>query len=103
MNTVKGDAFLIKNDGGPAVSAYEQANFKEKSAKLYTKIGVVYLRGKNYQYTVNHTKVLLKLTLTTLQFTSVLVNTIISLTVTKTLLNITESMLAKLKLAQRFC
>ncbi|MDI9866675.1 hypothetical protein QM480_20220 [Flectobacillus sp. DC10W] len=53
MNTVKGDAYLIKNDGGPAVSAYEQANFKEKSAKLYTKIGVVYLRGKNYQYTVN--------------------------------------------------
>ncbi len=53
MYTVKGDAFLIKNDGGPAVSAYEQANFISKSAKLYTKIGVVYLRGKNYQYAVN--------------------------------------------------
>jgi Tfp pilus assembly protein PilF len=53
MYTVKGDAFLIKNDGGPAVSAYEQANFIAKSAKIFTKIGVVYLRGKNYQYAVN--------------------------------------------------
>lgn len=47
---VKGDAFLIKNDGGPAVSAYEQALLLDpKSAKAKVKIGIVYLRGKNYK------------------------------------------------------
>lgn len=50
---VKGDAFLLKNDGGPAVSAYDQSVFTAKSAKALLKIGVVYLRGKNYQQTVN--------------------------------------------------
>ena len=53
MNIVKGDAFLLKNDGGPAATAYEQAILVGKSAKAYIRLGVVYLRGKNYQYTVN--------------------------------------------------
>ena len=53
MQIVKGDAFLIKNDGGPAATAYEQAILVGKSAKAYIRLGVVYLRGKNYQYTVN--------------------------------------------------
>ena len=53
MQIVKGDAFLIKNDGGPAATAYEQAILAGKSAKAYIRLGVVYLRGKNYQYTVN--------------------------------------------------
>jgi tetratricopeptide (TPR) repeat protein len=56
MNIVKGDAFLIKNDGGPAVTAYEQSILVNKTAKAYTRIGVVYLRGKNYQQTVNSYK-----------------------------------------------
>ena len=53
MQIVKGDAFLLKNDGGPAATAYEQAILAGKSAKAYIRLGVVYLRGKNYQYTVN--------------------------------------------------
>ncbi len=53
MQIVKGDAFLLKNDGGPAATAYEQAILVGKSAKAYIRLGVVYLRGKNYQYTVN--------------------------------------------------
>lgn len=51
---VKGDAFLIKNDGGPAATAYEQSILINKTAKAYIRLGVVYLRGKNYQETVNY-------------------------------------------------
>jgi tetratricopeptide (TPR) repeat protein len=54
MNIVKGDAFLIKNDGGPAATAYEQSILVNKTAKAYVRLGVVYLRGKNYQETVNN-------------------------------------------------
>lgn len=54
MQIVKGDAFLLKNDGGPAASAYEQSILVNKTAKAYVRIGVVYLRGKNYQFTVNN-------------------------------------------------
>ena len=54
MQIVKGDAFLLKNDGGPAATAYEQSILVEKKAKAYIKLGVVYLRGKNYQYTINN-------------------------------------------------
>jgi tetratricopeptide (TPR) repeat protein len=54
MNIVKGDAFLIKNDGGPAATAYEQSILINKTAKAYVRLGVVYLRGKNYQETVNY-------------------------------------------------
>jgi tetratricopeptide (TPR) repeat protein len=49
---VKGDAYLIKNDGGNAVTAYEQAVLQDpKNVKAKIKIGVVYLRGKNYKET----------------------------------------------------
>lgn len=49
---VKGDAYLVKNDGGNAVSAYEQALLQDpKNIKAKVKIGVVYLRGKNYKET----------------------------------------------------
>jgi tetratricopeptide (TPR) repeat protein len=54
MNIVKGDAFLLKNDGGPAATGYEQAILLNKSAKAYIRLGKVYLRGKNYQFTVNN-------------------------------------------------
>lgn len=48
---VKGDAFLLKNDGGPAVSAYEQAfMLNPKSAKSQMLIGKVFKRGKNYKF-----------------------------------------------------
>jgi tetratricopeptide (TPR) repeat protein len=48
---VKGDAYLLKNDGGPAVSAYEQALLlSNKSAKAETLIGKVFKRGKNYKF-----------------------------------------------------
>jgi tetratricopeptide (TPR) repeat protein len=49
---VKGDAYLIKNDGGNAVTAYEQAVLQDpRNVKAKIKIGVVYLRGKNYKET----------------------------------------------------
>ena len=49
---VKGDAYLIKNDGGNSVTAYEQALLQDpKNLKAKIKIGVVYLRGKNYKET----------------------------------------------------
>ena len=48
---VKGDAYLLKNDGGPAVSAYEQALLlSNKNAKAETLIGKVFKRGKNYKF-----------------------------------------------------
>jgi tetratricopeptide (TPR) repeat protein len=47
---VKGDAFLIKNDGGPAVSAYEQALLLQpNNARAMVSIGKVFKRGKNYK------------------------------------------------------
>ncbi|MCY7351519.1 MAG: hypothetical protein LH606_12785 [Cytophagaceae bacterium] len=51
---VKGDAFLIRNDGGNAVTAYEEAlrlntdNSSSNIAKIQTRIGKVFKRGKNY-------------------------------------------------------
>ncbi len=49
---VKGDAYLIKNDGGNAVTAYENAIAQEpRNIKAKVKIGTVYLRGKNYKET----------------------------------------------------
>jgi len=49
---VRGDAFLIKNDGGNAVSSYEQALLQDpKNVKAKVKIGTVFLRGKNYRET----------------------------------------------------
>lgn len=44
-----GDAFLAKNDGGAAVSKYENAlMINPNSAEANYKIGKVFLRGKNY-------------------------------------------------------
>ncbi|WP_128548455.1 tetratricopeptide repeat protein [Larkinella soli] len=44
-----GDAYLLKNDGGNAVSKYENAlTIQPNSAEAKYKIGNVYLRGKNY-------------------------------------------------------
>ncbi len=49
---VKGDAYLIKNDGGNAVTAYETGLMQDpKNVKAKVKIGTVYLRGKNYKET----------------------------------------------------
>ncbi|MFT4033327.1 MAG: hypothetical protein QM669_12975 [Siphonobacter sp.] len=52
---VKGDAYLLKNDGGPAVSAYEEAlrlqNDPQMAALAYTRMGRVWKRGKNYSST----------------------------------------------------
>ncbi len=49
---VKGDAYLIRNDGGPAVTAYEEAlrlnTDNSNVAKIQTRIGRVFKRGKNY-------------------------------------------------------
>ena len=49
---VKGDAYLIRNEGGPAVSAYEEAlrinTDNSNVAKIQTRIGKVFKRGKNY-------------------------------------------------------
>ncbi|MEN9385946.1 MAG: hypothetical protein RLZZ185_687 [Bacteroidota bacterium] len=54
---VKGDAFLIKNDGGNAVTAYENAIAQEpRNIKAKVKIGTVYLRGKNYKETQSRYK-----------------------------------------------
>ena len=54
---VKGDAYLIKNDGGNAVTAYEQAVLQDpRNVKAKIKIGVVYLRGKNYKETQSRYK-----------------------------------------------
>lgn len=47
---VKGDAYLIKNDGGPSVSAYENAiTLDQNNTKAMVKIGNVFKRGKNYK------------------------------------------------------
>jgi tetratricopeptide (TPR) repeat protein len=47
---IKGDAFLLKNDGGPAVSAYEQALLIDpNNARAMVSIGKVFKRGKNYK------------------------------------------------------
>ena len=49
---VKGDAYLIKNDGGNAVTAYETGLTQDpRNIKAKVKIGTVYLRGKNYKET----------------------------------------------------
>ncbi len=49
---VKGDAYLIKNDGGNAVTAYEAAVSQDpRNVKAKVRIGTVYLRGKNYKET----------------------------------------------------
>ena len=54
---VKGDAYLIKNNGGDAVTAYESAVAQDpRNIKAKLKIGSVYLRGKNYKETQSRYK-----------------------------------------------
>ncbi|MDR6193989.1 tetratricopeptide repeat protein [Siphonobacter sp. SORGH_AS_0500] len=52
---VKGDAFLIKNEGGPAISAFEEAlrlqTDPQMAALANTRMGRVWKRGKNYANT----------------------------------------------------
>ncbi len=49
---VRGDAYLVMNDGGNAVSAYEQVlRLNPSDLNVKTKIATVYLRGKNYKET----------------------------------------------------
>ncbi|MFN8352999.1 MAG: hypothetical protein U0Y10_01010 [Spirosomataceae bacterium] len=52
FSMVKGDALLIKNEGGPAATEYErviQANpVAYLKAKAATRLGVIFKRGKNY-------------------------------------------------------
>lgn len=52
---VKGDAFLIKNEGGPAISAFEEAlrlqTDTQMAAMANTRMGRVWKRGKNYANT----------------------------------------------------
>jgi tetratricopeptide (TPR) repeat protein len=46
---LKGDAYLKLNDGGKAVSSYEYgATYDAKRALPHYKVGLVYLRSKNY-------------------------------------------------------
>jgi tetratricopeptide (TPR) repeat protein len=46
---IKGDAYLLKNDGGPAVSAYEAASREVDNSRALNSIARVFKRGKNYQ------------------------------------------------------
>ena len=44
-----GDAYLVQNNGGLAVTSYERASaLNNKIAKPYYKIGMVYLRSRNF-------------------------------------------------------
>ncbi len=46
----KGDALMIRNEGGPAATAYEYAlTAKPNYALAHQKMGQIYLRSKNYQ------------------------------------------------------
>ncbi|WP_345248684.1 tetratricopeptide repeat protein [Nibrella saemangeumensis] len=50
IKMIMGDAYMIKNDGGNAVSRYEDVLMaKPNTAEANYKIGKVYLRGKNYK------------------------------------------------------
>ncbi|GAA4411778.1 hypothetical protein GCM10023187_38070 [Nibrella viscosa] len=50
IKMIMGDAYMIKNDGGNAVSRYEDVLLaKPNNAEANYKIGKVYLRGKNYK------------------------------------------------------
>jgi len=53
----KGDALMIRNEGGPAATAYEYAlTAKPNYALAHQKIGQIYLRGKNYQLALDNYK-----------------------------------------------
>jgi tetratricopeptide (TPR) repeat protein len=53
----KGDALMLRNEGGPAVTAYEYALLtKPGYAVANNRIGQVYLRGKNYNQALDFYK-----------------------------------------------
>jgi tetratricopeptide (TPR) repeat protein len=53
----KGDALMIRNEGGPAATAYDYAlTAKPNYALAHQKIGQIYLRGKNYQLALENYK-----------------------------------------------
>lgn len=53
----KGDALSLKNEGGPAVTAYEYAlTAKPGYALANNRIGQIYLRGKNYNQALDFYK-----------------------------------------------
>lgn len=57
MYIVKGDAYIIQNNGGDAVTAYEYALKMDPSlVDIETKIGSIFLRGKNYKESQIHYK-----------------------------------------------
>ncbi|WP_229367959.1 tetratricopeptide repeat protein [Telluribacter humicola] len=54
---VKGDALSLKNEGGPAVTAYEYAlTAKPNYALANNRIGQIFLRGKNYNQALDYYK-----------------------------------------------
>ncbi|WP_052353443.1 tetratricopeptide repeat protein [Dyadobacter tibetensis] len=54
---VKGDALMMRNEGGAAVTAYEYAlTAKPNYAVAHNRIGQVYLRGKNYNLALENYK-----------------------------------------------
>jgi tetratricopeptide (TPR) repeat protein len=53
----KGDALMLRNEGGPAATAYEYAlTAKPNYAVAYNRIGQIYLRGKNYNLALENYK-----------------------------------------------
>ncbi|GGC04136.1 hypothetical protein GCM10011325_33860 [Dyadobacter sediminis] len=53
----KGDALMLRNEGGAAVTAYEYAlTAKPNYAAAHNSIGQVYLRGKNYNLALENYK-----------------------------------------------
>ncbi len=53
----KGDALMLKNEGGPAATAYEYAlGVKPNYAVAHNRIGQIYLRGKNYNLALENYK-----------------------------------------------
>jgi len=53
----KGDALMLRNEGGAAVTAYEYAlTAKPNYAVAHNRIGSIYLRGKNYNLALENYK-----------------------------------------------
>ncbi|WP_229248232.1 tetratricopeptide repeat protein [Dyadobacter sandarakinus] len=53
----KGDALMLRNEGGPAATAYEYAlTAKPNYPVAYNSIGQIYLRGKNYNLALENYK-----------------------------------------------
>jgi tetratricopeptide (TPR) repeat protein len=53
----KGDALMLRNEGGPATTAYEYAlTAKPNYAVAHNRIGQIFLRGKNYNLALENYK-----------------------------------------------